>query len=118
MDEQKEVWPPAPQGLNPPVLPPNVLRPSARLQVALGLVGGVVSFPSLYFLSVETPHRGFVPSQAFVGAALFVVLALSALARHRFFSFSITFVVVSVILAGLVLLILAMPVTLGPITPL
>jgi len=117
MDEE-EVWPPAPQGTSPPALPPDVTRPAARLQVALGLVAGIVFFPVLYVLLLHTPHYRSVPNQAFAGAALFAALSLSALARHRFRSFSITFAVISVILAGLILVVLEMPVTTETSTPL
>jgi len=118
MDEQKEAWPPAPKGLIAPALPSDVPRPSARLQVALGLVIGIIFVPVFYRFLLSMPHRGFIPSQAFVGAALFVALTLSALARHRFVTFSITFAVVSAIMAGLALLILELPSALGPATPL
>ena len=110
MDEQKEVWPPAPLERVAPAPLPAAPRLPFWIQCVAGLVAGILFVPVLWICALRLLRIEFpVLAPSVLVMALGAALGLSALAWRRCWLFALVFGIASVIMAALAWLYSTMP---------
>ena len=100
--EALEVWSPAPLGAVEQDKAQPAPRPSVWLQFGLGLVAGVLFVPIIWVcLLLPFQHDPGSIAQIFAIVSFLVALGVSALAWRRYRAFTVTFTIVSTLIASL-----------------